>query len=115
MLSIGRRNHHAGHCARIIIDNDVGLGTRVMLVSLSSSDVSRSGAFCPVFGRTGRVNQHDVYDGSLVPLQTKVAQIAIDHVQNPVCQRMFVKQPMEVANGFRQQYIPDSNWTIGAE
>src|SRR5690606_32418533 len=52
-----------------------------------------------VLGRAGRVDQRGVDDGALAQRQATVAQVAIDHRQNPGRQLVALQQATEVEDG----------------
>ncbi len=67
------------HQARFVIDADVGLHAKVILVALLGLVHLRVTLAILVLGRARRVDQRRVDDGALAQLQAAVTQIAVDY------------------------------------
>ena len=91
--------HHAVHQAGPGIGVDVRLHAEVQLVSLRRLVHFRVTLAVLILGRTRRMDQRSIYDDALAQRQTPVAQVTIDHRQNPGRQLVLLQQATEIDDG----------------
>src|SRR3546814_19752869 len=89
---VSRRTYHAMHQARFVIDADVGLHAKVILVALLGLVHLWVALAVFVLGRTRRIDQRGIDDGALAQRQATVTQVAIDNCQDASSQFVFLPQ-----------------------
>jgi len=96
---IRRSDHHAVDQAGILVGTNVRFRAKVVLVALLGLVHFRVALAVFVLRRTGRMDQRRIDYSALAQRQAAVAQVAIDHRQNPRRQLMPLQQAPEVEDG----------------
>ncbi|MNC62981.1 hypothetical protein D3C75_1130670 [compost metagenome] len=93
---IRHRAHQAVHQSGFGIDADVRFHTKKVLISFLRLMHFRVALAVLVLGRTRRVNDRRIDHRTLAQHQATVTQIAVDDLQDPTRQLMFLQQAPEV-------------------